>query len=44
MNSYQLADIIILVCCSLSLFTYSERLRIWMLGVRVSPPAPEISM
>ena len=38
-KSYYLTDIVILVCCSLSLFTYSERLRIWMLGVRVSPPA-----
>jgi len=41
-KSYHLTDIIILVCCSMSQFTYSERLRIWMLGVRVSPPAPVI--
>ena len=38
-----ITDIIILVCCSLSLFTHSERLRIWMLGVQVSPPAPAIA-
>ena len=42
-KSYHLTDIIILVCCSMSLFTHSERLRIWMFGVRVSPPAPDIA-
>jgi len=44
MNSFYNIDIIILICRCLSQLTYSERLRIWMLGVRVSPPAPEISM